>query len=73
MQRRGPGDEKPSRELKHFTDRDDEQAFFARLLDFAAGSTLPVLMFFGVGGTGKTWLLRRLLLSLGTPPACRSR
>ena len=50
----------PGQELKHFTGREDLLAVFDRLLDRPASAQLPVLMFFGVGGRGKSWLLRRL-------------
>ena len=48
----------PSDEMARFTDREDQQSLFQRHLS----STLepPVLMFFGVGGAGKTWLLKKL-------------
>ena len=46
-------------ELKHFTDREDQLAIFRRLVDLDAPAQLSALMFFGVGGTGKSWLLRR--------------
>ncbi|MCA9099744.1 MAG: hypothetical protein KDA63_01250, partial [Planctomycetales bacterium] len=49
----------PSEELRHFTNRESEQAVFRRILEVAANDTLPVLMFYGIGGTGKSWLLRR--------------
>jgi len=47
-----------SDELARFTDREDQQALFQRQL-FSAQEP-PVLMYFGVGGAGKTWLLKRL-------------
>ncbi len=50
----------PGQELKHFTDREDELATFQRLLALEEPAHLPALMFFGVGGTGKSWLLKRL-------------
>jgi tetratricopeptide (TPR) repeat protein len=46
-------------EHKNFTDRDRELAIFERLLDLDEPAHLPALMFFGVGGTGKSWLLKR--------------
>jgi tetratricopeptide (TPR) repeat protein len=54
----------PGQELKNFTDRENELAFFHRLLDRDEPAKLPVVMFFGVGGTGKTWLLKRMRDSL---------
>jgi len=50
----------PGQELKHFTDRENELATFQRLLALEEPAHLPALMFFGVGGTGKSWLLKRL-------------
>ena len=50
----------PASELRNFTNRLDEQATFQRLLDLDAPHFPPVLMFHGVGGAGKTWLLRNL-------------
>jgi tetratricopeptide (TPR) repeat protein len=44
--------------MSRFTDRDPQQAIFHRHLASAAES--PVLVFFGVGGAGKTWLLQKL-------------
>src|SRR5579864_3413418 len=49
----------PGQELKNFTDRESELARFQRLLDLDEPAQLPALMFFGVGGTGKSWLLGR--------------
>jgi tetratricopeptide (TPR) repeat protein len=45
--------------MQHFTDREDQQSVFRRYL----GSTLepPVLCFYGIGGAGKTWLLKKLM------------
>jgi tetratricopeptide (TPR) repeat protein len=48
----------PSDEMARFTDREDQQAIFHRHL-FSTQEP-PVLVFYGVGGTGKTWLLRKL-------------
>ena len=50
----------PSQELRHFTNRDHERCVLGRLLALPPGQPLPVVMFYGVGGTGKSWLLRRL-------------
>ncbi len=57
-----PGQRKqtPASELRHFTNREDERALFLRHLELPLGTSLPVLMFYGVGGSGKTWLLRNL-------------
>jgi tetratricopeptide (TPR) repeat protein len=71
---------RPSQELRHFTNREKEEAVLRRHLDAAEGSALPVVMFYGVGGVGKTWLTKRLrgllseapLGSLGAPlPSAR--
>jgi tetratricopeptide (TPR) repeat protein len=50
----------PSEQLRHFTNRVSEQAAFQRLLDLEAPHIPPVLMFYGIGGTGKSWLLKKL-------------
>jgi hypothetical protein len=50
----------PSQELRHFTNRDHERCVLGRLLALPPGQPLPVVMFYGVGGTGKSWLLRCL-------------
>jgi hypothetical protein len=57
----------PSRELKNFTNRVQEQAVFQKYVDAPEGTSLPVLMFFGVGGIGKTWLVQQLRDNLGAP------
>jgi tetratricopeptide (TPR) repeat protein len=44
--------------MAHFTDREDQQQLFLRHLFSATES--PVLMFYGIGGAGKTWLLKKL-------------
>ena len=54
----------PGQELKHFTDRENELATFQRLLALEEPAHLPALIFFGVGGTGKSWLLKRLRKAL---------
>src|SRR4051794_7450161 len=51
--------ESPEQELKNFTNREPELAAFRRLLDLDEPAQLPALMFYGVGGTGKSWLLKR--------------
>ena len=55
----------PSKELKQFTNRHSESAVFRRALEKPA-LPLPVLIFYGVGGSGKSWLLKRLALEV--PP-----
>ncbi|MGA2596621.1 MAG: hypothetical protein ABSH09_06460 [Bryobacteraceae bacterium] len=58
-----------SNELALFTDRDDHREIFRRHLN--AATEPPVLMFYGVGGTGKTWLLKKLReeVPIGLPTA----
>ena len=55
-------------ELRNFTGRENELAIFKRMLNFDEPAHLPAVMFFGVSGTGKSWLLKRLrdLLRDGT-------
>jgi len=60
IRRRQNGPGRPSEELRHFTGREDVQAVFQRLLNLDAPTPLPVLMYYGVGGMGKSWLLKRL-------------
>jgi len=50
--------------IKHFTDREKAIAAFGRHLSAPAGEALPVLNFYGVGGTGKSLLLRKLAAQL---------
>jgi tetratricopeptide (TPR) repeat protein len=47
-----------SDEMARFTDREDQQSLFQRHL--FSSQEPPVLMFYGLGGAGKTWLLKRL-------------
>ncbi|RZU29086.1 tetratricopeptide repeat protein [Edaphobacter modestus] len=47
-----------SPDIARFTDRDDLRAKFHALIHSVG--ELPVLMFYGVGGAGKTWLLKKL-------------
>ena len=49
----------PSKEIKHFTNRDTELSVFRRAMDKPT-LPLPVQMFYGVGGIGKSWLVTRL-------------
>jgi tetratricopeptide (TPR) repeat protein len=44
--------------MARFTDREGHQTLFHRHLN--AAEEPPVLMFYGVGGAGKTWLLKKL-------------
>jgi tetratricopeptide (TPR) repeat protein len=48
----------PSDEMARFTDREDQQSLFQRHL--SSTQEPPVLMFYGVGGAGKTLLLKKL-------------
>lgn len=50
----------PSENLQHFTNRVNELDLFRARITAAAGSPLPILMFYGVGGAGKTWLIRKM-------------
>ncbi|HZP83117.1 MAG TPA: hypothetical protein VFB21_15860 [Chthonomonadaceae bacterium] len=59
---------RPSEELRHFTNREKETTLFQRYVNAVEGSPLPVLMFYGVGGIGKTWLTKRLRAMLEEPP-----
>ena len=59
----------PSTEIVRFTDREDKQEVFRRLLNAVVEP--PVLMFYGLGGAGKSWLLKKLrtLVPEGMPAA----
>jgi len=61
----------PSQHLHNFTNREKEKESLRRVLDLPEGTPLPVLMFYGVGGNGKSWLLRKLREELpsGSPSA----
>ena len=61
----------PADELSNFTNRVDELDVFSRALKIPSGETLPVISYYGVGGTGKTWLLKRLQSSLDGIPCAR--
>ncbi len=58
----------PSEELSHFTNRVDEIAAFNRILEIPDGQPIPLLMFYGVGGAGKSWLLKRMRQQTQTIP-----
>jgi tetratricopeptide (TPR) repeat protein len=60
---------KPSSDLSHFIGREPERRIFSRYLALEVGAVprLPVLMFFGIGGTGKTWLLKKLQKEISGP------
>lgn len=49
---------KPSGEIARFTNREDLRNLFQFYLN--SPTEPPVLMFYGVGGAGKTWLLQKL-------------
>ena len=58
MTKPGRRENTPSNEIARFTDREDQQRVFRRYLH--SPTEPPVLMFYGVGGAGKTWLLKKL-------------
>jgi len=58
MSKPGRRENTPSDEIARFTDREDKRSLFRRYLNSATEP--PVLMFYGVGGAGKTWLLKKL-------------
>jgi hypothetical protein len=64
VQRRSSSGGNPSEQLKHFTDREDALAVFQGHLHRPPGNAPPVLMFYGVGGRGKSWLLKKLRAGL---------
>lgn len=49
----------PTQQLRHFTNREKERDVLKRLRTKRDGP-LPVVMFYGVGGAGKSWLLGKL-------------
>ncbi len=59
MAKPGKKSRTPSEEMAHFTDREDQQEEFRRYL-YSANEP-PVLVLYGIGGAGKTWLIRNLL------------
>ena len=63
----------PSQELRHFTNREQERHVLSRLLALPSGQPVPVVMFYGVGGTGKSWLLRRSRRSTAGNPVGLAR
>jgi tetratricopeptide (TPR) repeat protein len=62
MAKPGRREHTPSDEIARFTDRDGQRNVFHRYLNFPTEP--PVLMFYGVGGAGKTWLLKKLRLEM---------
>jgi len=47
-------------DLRNFTDRDEAAGLIRKQVDAAAQSAMPMLMFYGVGGAGKSVLAARL-------------
>src|ERR1700682_5054687 len=58
MSKPGRREYRPSGEVSRFTDREEQRALFQHYLHSATDP--PVLMFYGTGGAGKSWLLRKL-------------
>jgi tetratricopeptide (TPR) repeat protein len=58
MAKPGRAEPKPSNEIARFTNRDDERKLFHHWV--ASATEPPVLMFYGIGGAGKSWLLKKL-------------
>jgi tetratricopeptide (TPR) repeat protein len=58
MAKPGRAEPKPSNEIARFTNRDDERKLFHHWV--ASATEPPVLMFYGIGGVGKSWLLKKL-------------
>jgi hypothetical protein len=54
MPKPGRHENTPSSEIANFTDRENQQESFRKHL-FSALEP-PVLMFYGIGGAGKSWL-----------------
>ena len=50
----------PESPLEHFTNRREQLALVRSRLMAPAGTSLPMVMFFGVGGTGKSHLFARI-------------
>jgi tetratricopeptide (TPR) repeat protein len=57
-----------SDQLRRFTNRENERKVFWEKVDTEQGKPLPVLMFHGVGGAGKTSLCKHLRESLKQSP-----
>ncbi len=58
----------PSGQLKNFTNRVSEHGTLNALLAIRGTKELPLTMFYGVGGAGKSWLLRSFYKELGDIP-----
>jgi len=61
-------DTTPSKEFTNFTNRVVELEAFNRLLKIPHGEDIPCLSFYGVGGIGKTWLLKHFHLQSAALP-----
>jgi hypothetical protein len=64
MTKPGRREHTPSDEIARFTNREDEQRIFQLYL--SSPTEPPVLMFYGIGGAGKTWLLKKLRQQIPT-------
>ena len=62
MSKPGRREYTPSDEIARFTDREDQQELFRHYLYSATEP--PVLVFYGVGGAGKSWLLKKLRMQM---------
>ncbi|GAB4458398.1 MAG: hypothetical protein OHK0029_19550 [Armatimonadaceae bacterium] len=47
--------------FSHFVNREDEEKIFLDYLLAAEGTPLPVITFYAAGGSGKSWLLQKLM------------
>jgi predicted ATPase with chaperone activity len=47
-------------DLRNFTDRDEAAGMIRKQVDAGTKSAMPMLMFYGVGGAGKSMLAARL-------------
>ena len=59
MAKPGRREHKPSNEIDRFVNRSDECAIFHHYI--SSPTEPPVLVFYGIGGAGKTWLLKKLM------------
>jgi len=55
----------PSKAIELFTNREGAIEAFERHINAPEGSILPVLHFYGVGGSGKSWLFEKLKQTAG--------
>jgi predicted AAA+ superfamily ATPase len=62
MPKPGRREDKPSQEIARFTNRDDHRARVR--FHLTSPTEPPVLVFYGIGGAGKTWLLKKLRLEI---------